>query len=95
MIVMATKRLPSYLPRELCTPLEIRAIAAIKFGRVNYCPGTPPKRFARNIQGATALTAGQREYLWRIVHHFRRQIPDAELTTYAAGVVSRKGAVCG
>jgi hypothetical protein len=64
------------------TDLEKRAIKAL--ASITFCPGIPTKRFARHIQGADQLTDSQREYLWGIIHKFRRQVADAELVNFAA-----------
>jgi hypothetical protein len=65
------------------TELEVKAIAAISADRVTYLPATGPKRFARQIQGATQLTDAQRGYVWAIAWKFRRQIKDAALVAEA------------
>jgi hypothetical protein len=65
---------PVYLP---ATDEELAAIAALSPRRVTYPPASSQKRFAGEIQGALALTDRQREYIWLLVHRFRRQLPPA------------------
>lgn len=75
-------------PREPATDDELKACKAL-----NYCtfqPGSWDKRFVRNLfqemwheptrakQDAT-ITDGQREWLWRLVWKYRRQIRDKTL----------------
>jgi hypothetical protein len=62
---------------------EALAIAAISPDRVTYIPGCGYKRFARNMQGATLITEGQRRYLWQMVIRFRSQIADQGLVEMA------------
>lgn len=64
--------------------MEQRALWALS--RVRFPPATGSKRFAREMQGATELTDRQRWFIWRIVWHFRRQIPkDIVEAAVAAG----------
>lgn len=67
--------------RAPASELDLRAIKAIS--RVTYPVGVPAKRFARDIQGATELTDGQRDFLWMIVYRYRRQIEDVKLVEHA------------
>ncbi len=69
--------------RTPATADELAAIAAIAPGCVTYLPGIGTKRFARQIQGVTELTDGQRKYLWQVVWRFRRQIADPRLVRIA------------
>lgn len=55
--------------------------AATALSKCTFVPGTPPKRFARDMASAARhkpdleLTDGQRKYLFDLLHRFRRQIP--------------------
>lgn len=78
-------------PRTPCTPDDLAALSGISPANVNYCPSTPPKKFAREMRTATELTDGQRAYLWSIVWTFRRQIADKRLVKIAEGIREAKG----
>ena len=61
------------------TEPERRAIQSLE--RVTFPVASPPKRLARHLlaQAQAAepvITDRQADYLWRVVHTFRRQIPD-------------------
>lgn len=66
---------PTYRPT---TDAEREAIRAISPARVTYLPGSPDKRFARDIQYQATTTGNiterQAEYLRRLLHRYRRQI---------------------
>jgi hypothetical protein len=64
------------------SPEELAAIAAL--GKCSYCCGTASKRFARDMQGRTELSARQRAFVWGNVWRFRRQIADKSLVDKAA-----------
>jgi hypothetical protein len=77
---------PSLKVPPMRTPATADDLLAIKaIGGVTYCPGIGTKRFARDIQGATELTAAQRLYLWQVVWRYRRQIHDQRLVSLAEG----------
>lgn len=67
----------SPLARRPFTPEEMDAIEAL--GSARFLPGSPPKRFARDMREAlrlkTGITERQGDYLRRVVHTFRRQLP--------------------
>lgn len=65
------------------TPIEARALALLSPTRVSYPVGSPQKRFARDLQGATALSEKQRAFLWRTAWSYRRQYRDAEVLAAA------------
>ena len=46
--------------------------------RVVMVPGSPDKRFRRDMGGRTDLTSRQFDYLRRLVNRYRRQIGEAE-----------------
>jgi hypothetical protein len=57
------------------TPYELTIAKALSPARVSYLPGSPDKRFARTICGATEITESQALYLRRMAHRYRRQLP--------------------
>lgn len=63
--------------RTRATKQEIAAAHALAF--VTFLPASFDKRFARGIQEIeeAGITDKQREYLTKIVHRYRRQIPTA------------------
>lgn len=73
------------------TDLERRAIAAIAPSRVTYPPATAVKRFAGDVQHATAMTERQRAYLWFVAHRFRRQIADRDVLAEALRIHQETG----
>lgn len=83
------KPAPAPKVRTPVTDIEARALSELQ--SVRFCPGTNPKRFARQMHRATQLTDGQRDYLWQIVYTFRRQIQDKELVKIAT---EKKEAMC-
>lgn len=55
--------------------------AALALSNVRFPVASPPKRFARHLvsQACAAeptITDRQADYLWRVVHTYRRQIPE-------------------
>lgn len=56
---------------------------AIALGRCVFLPGSPPKRFARDMaanarsENPKPLTEKQASWLRKLVHNYRRQIPQA------------------
>jgi hypothetical protein len=54
-------------------PRQIEAL-----GRCVFPPGSPPKRFARQIQGADpgTLSEAQRHHVVRLSYRYRRQMPE-------------------
>ena len=87
------RHMPAYPPRPTSTvkaqpaprtPATVEELAAIRaIADVTYPPAIGAKRFARQIQGETELTAGQRDFLWKIVWRYRRQIKDKALVAVA------------
>lgn len=69
------------------TDLEVKGCRAL--ARCTFLPGTPHKRFARDM-GATAenmaepaISAAQARQLWRLVWRYRRQIGEKGLVIHA------------
>lgn len=67
---------------------EPERIAAEALGACIFIPGSPPKRFARQIAADAKsanpqITERQAEWLRVLVHRYRRQIP-AEVVALAA-----------
>lgn len=71
------------IERTPITPIEARALALLSPTRVSYPVGSPQKRFARDLQGATALSDKQRAFLWRTAWSYRRQYRDAAVLAEA------------
>lgn len=68
------------------TELEQRACRAL--GSCTFLPGTPHKRFARDMAFASVIdkpmiSEGQVRQLWRLVYRYRRQIGSKELIEHA------------
>lgn len=62
--------------------------AALALSGPTYLPATPDKRFARDISGLAKqddaqITDAQADYIWRMVHRYRRQIKDGALVAMA------------
>lgn len=73
------KRAPE---RRYMTKAEIEAALAVGPQRVTYLPGSAYKRFAQTIYDVATgplptITEAQSEYLFKLRHRFRRQIPDS------------------
>lgn len=63
------------------TQLEYDAIVALQPGVVTYIPGSPPKRFARDLMSYATMkpleiTEKQAAALWRQAWRYRRQVAD-------------------
>lgn len=71
------------IERTPITPLEARALALLSPVNVSYPVGSPQKRFARDMQGATAMSEKQRAFLWRTAWSYRRQYVDAAVLAEA------------
>lgn len=80
------------LTRTPMTPLERRAADLLAHGGITYRVACPDKRFARSLGGMKQLTDAQRDYLWRMVHRYRRQIGEDScgLLKFAADDVARQ-----
>ncbi len=69
------------------TEIEIRGCYALS--GCTFLPGTPHKRFARDMghvaanNEAPVISEGQAAQLWRLVYRYRRQIRDAVLIDHA------------
>jgi hypothetical protein len=62
-------------PSKVYEPLNEAELKILsEFSSVSFGAGSSMKRFARQTQGATQLTARQREYLRLLVYKYRRQI---------------------
>ncbi len=58
-------------PRRPIDPYEAQCFKDLAM--CTFLPGSPDKRFVRNMQGASEITEGQAEYLQRLVYRYRRQ----------------------
>lgn len=61
-------------------------IAIENLDRCTFTPGSPPKRFARQMAATPEnhrLTPRQREYLWQLTINYRRQIRAVGIVDYA------------
>lgn len=60
---------------------DAEKLAAQALGRCSFPPGTAAKRFAHEMAAAAdqglPITEAQSEYLFKLRHRFRRQIPDS------------------
>lgn len=70
----------SPVERRLMTDEEKRMAQAVEPPHVTYVPGSPTKRFAREMAAESRkrdaeITESQAKYLREVVYLFRRQIP--------------------
>lgn len=58
--------------------LDLLPRQIVALGRCVFLPGSPPKRFVRQIQGVdpARLSEAQRHHVVRLSYRYRRQMPD-------------------
>lgn len=71
------------------SPIEVKACQAL--AACTFLPGTPHKRFARDMgEQARAeqplISEGQARWLWQLVYRYRRQISSRDLLAHAQAV---------
>lgn len=70
-------------PKARAPMTDEERLAADAIAKCNFTPGSPPKRFAREMSYHPEITEGQRSFLWKLVWQYRRQISSLKLRQLA------------